>query len=70
MEGVTLELDLKRGAGVCLRTRRQEGHARWRVRDGVQNIEARGREVTWLLLKMPNILVQLEGRGPAKVGCK
>lgn len=37
---------------------------------GGQNIEARGREATWLLLKIPNILVQLEGRGPAKVGCE
>lgn len=37
---------------------------------GEQNIEARGREATWLLLEILNILVQLEGRGPAKVGCE
>lgn len=30
--------------------------------------EARGRDAAWLLLEIPTILMQLEGRGPAKVG--
>lgn len=32
--------------------------------------EAKGREAAWLLLEIPNILVQQEGRGPAKAGCE
>lgn len=30
--------------------------------------ETKGREAGWLLLEIPNILVQQEGRGPAKAG--
>ena len=47
----------------------EDKEARRTCQAGEQNIEARGGEATWLLLEIPHILVQLEGRGPAKVGC-
>lgn len=32
--------------------------------------DVKDREAPGLFLEIPNILVQLEGRGPAKVGCE
>ena len=47
---------------------RRQGGRKGILGSGAEYSEAKGRDAACLLLKIPNILMQLEGRGAAKTG--